>query len=209
MQRFLLVLVAFVLLGDGFYVPEVDQLQVDVGRTPVELGTSEPVLQPGLQIFPLYGYNEESDICQVKQFSATSSRRESLSGEYWDLRACRFDNPEIIFFTGRGIIFWIALFAVIIIRHFYLLPRFRKDKLSLSEKRVSVLWDLGIVFSSLFILVLLTHFFDVPSPSYFYAADIDRIIYSTLIDGRVPGIYFFLYLVWSGLSYFRKSHLTT
>ena len=155
-------------------------------------------------MYPIYGYNSAEHICQVKQGSETSQVRQGLSGEYWNLRACRSNNPEILFFTGLGIVIWIILFATIFLKHFHIKPSYLSKKQNSLEKKIGVLWDLAIVFLSIFILILFLHYFDVPSSTYNYKSDIDHIIYNVLIDARIPTLYLGFYITISIMAFFRK-----
>lgn len=144
-------------------------------------------------IYPTWGYNEENHICQVKQENADSPINENLSGNYSDIRECRYDNPEIIFYTGGGILIWLSIFLFAFLLHYLIIPKFKKR--NQTEKILFFLQDIIIIGFILFILILLQHFFDIPKASYSYLANIDHIIYSTLIRDQVPKIFAIIYLI--------------
>lgn len=154
--------------------------------------------------YPIYGYNSQEHICQVKQGSENSEVKEELDGEYWNIRECRWNNPEILFYTGLGIILWVLLFTAILLKHFYIAPRFLKEKSDFLKKKVGTVWDLSIVFSAVFIMILFLHYFHVPFATYNYSSDIDHIIYSVLIDTQIPALYLALFLIISFVTLYRK-----
>ena len=155
-------------------------------------------------IYPIYGYNSVDHICQVKQISETSEVRQELDGEYWNLRECRSGNSEILFYTGFGIILWALLFALILLKNFYILPRYQLKKLNTLEKKVDVLWESFLICSSIFFLILLLHYFNVPQAVYSYTSDIDHIIYSVLIDRKIAFVYVVVYILVSSVALVRK-----
>lgn len=154
--------------------------------------------------YPIYGYNSTDHICQVKQGSENSEIREELEGQYWDLRDCRSHNPEIILFTGLGIIIWALLFALILLKNFYVVPHFQKKKLTILEKKVGALWDSLLISVPLFVLILLLHYFDIPLATYNYSSDIDHIIYSILIDSQIPFVFLIIYVIASSFVIFKN-----
>lgn len=146
------------------------------------------------QIYPTYGYNQTDHLCQIRESFEGSGVNLNVDGEYWGLRECRVKNPEIILFTGFGIILWVLLFTVIIVKNFYILPKSSTKKITTIEKRIGVLWESFLIAFSMFVLILLLHYFAVPQTFYDYGSDIDQIIYNLLIDGQIPFYYILLYI---------------
>jgi hypothetical protein len=136
-------------------------------------------------VYPIYGHNETEHLCQIKQYDHYSEINEEFVGEYWSLRACRSAHPEIILYTGTGILLWILLLGLIVVNNFILKPKGEK-KYTLDKKQVGTIWDLFVIGSILFLLILLLHYYNVPSTYYDYGSDIDQIIYYTLIYREVP-----------------------
>lgn len=160
------------------------------------------------QIYPVYGYNSKEHICQIKQRFETSQVQEELDGEYWNLRECRWNNPEILFYTGFGIVLWILIFVLVLFKNFYIAPIYLQKKFNTLEKKVGTMWDSFLIFSAISIMILLLHYFSVPFPAYYYASDIDRIIYSILIDRQIPFIYLVIYILASAVTlYLKKKRL--
>ena len=150
-----------------------------------------------LEMYPIYGYNATDHICQIKQESASTPALPNLSGEYWNIRECRSSNPEIIFYTGSGIIIWMVLVIFIFSCYYFIFPRMKK--FTPVEKKVGVIFDISMMGMVLFFLTLLQHFYAVPYATYQYSSDLDNIIYDILIKGRLPlcilGVYVFISLV--------------
>lgn len=145
------------------------------------------------EVYPIYGYNAQENICQIKQDAATAPKNEKFQGEYWNLRLCRQAHPQIIFNTGLGIVIWFSLFLWIFLFHYGLYPRLRAY--TSIEKNLSVIMDIVFLGVVLFFFVLLQHFFDVPYVFYSYPSDFDHILYSTFIHGYVPIQFLILYLL--------------
>ncbi|MFH1767034.1 MAG: hypothetical protein ABH826_02990 [Patescibacteria group bacterium] len=135
-------------------------------------------------IYPIWGYNTQDHICQIKQGSEESTINESLLGDYWSIRECRYENPEIIFYTGGGILFWLAILLFAFALHHIILPKL--EKRSKTEKVLFFLQDVVVMGVILFFVVLLQHYFDIPKAVYPYTSDIDHIIYSTFIRDQIP-----------------------
>ncbi len=158
------------------------------------------------QVYPIYGYNASDHICQIKQESAATPALPNLTGEYWNIRECRFNNPEIIFYTGSGIIIWMVLVILIFSCYYFIFPRMKK--FTSVEKKVCVTFDILMIGMVLFFLTLLQHFYAVPYATYQYSSDIDNIIYDILIKGRLPlcilGVYVFISLVRGVILWRRK-----
>jgi len=142
-------------------------------------------------IYPIWGYNAQDHICQVKQGSEESTINESLFGNYWSIRECRYDNPEIIFYTG-GILVWFAILLFAFVLHHIILPKL--EKRSKAEKVLFFLQDIVVIGIILFFVMLLQHYFDIPKAVYPYTSDIDHIIYSTLIKDQIPITFASIYL---------------
>lgn len=138
-------------------------------------------------IYPIWGYNAQKHICQIKQESGDSPINESLSGEYWNIRECRYDNPEIIFYTGGGILIWFGILLLAFLLHYIVFPKL--EKRTKAEKALFFLQDIAVIGIISFFVVLLQHYFDIPKAIYPYSSDIDHIIYSTFIRGQVPAIF--------------------
>jgi len=144
-------------------------------------------------VYPIYGYNSQENICQVKQSSEKDPVLEQLSGEYWSLRECRSENPQIIFHTGLGIIIWLGLLFLIITFQYCIYPLFQKrNKL---EKKIFFISDVFIIGIVLFFNFLLFHYFSVPHAFYDYGSDIDHILYMTLIRSQIPIYYISIYFI--------------
>lgn len=145
--------------------------------------------------YPNYGYNQVDHICQVKQLSETSKVNDDLVGEFYSLRVCRSENPGIILFTGLGIILWFVLLSVIIVKNFYISPKLSKKKITTLEKRIGVLWESFLIAFSIFVYILLLHYFNVPRTFYDYGSDIDQIVYNVFIDKEIAMFYLVGYIV--------------
>lgn len=135
-------------------------------------------------IYPVWGYNVQDHICQIKQGSEFGPVNESLTGDYWSLRECRYENPEIIFYTGGGILIWFGIFVMVFAFHYIIFPKL--EKRTRVEKALFSLQDIAIIGIVLFLVILLQHYFDVPRAVYNYPSDIDHIIYSSLIREIIP-----------------------
>lgn len=146
--------------------------------------TTESVEAKMPPIYPVWGYNTEDHICQIKQESEESPINENLSGDYWSMRECRYDNPEIILYTGGGILIWFGILLFALLLHHLVFPKL--EKRTKAEKVLFFLQDIVVVGIILFFVVLLQHYFDIPKAVYPYSSDIDHIIYSTLIRDQVP-----------------------
>ncbi|MCR4278650.1 MAG: hypothetical protein NUV81_01960 [bacterium] len=148
-------------------------------------------------IYPIWGYNTQDHICQIKQDSETSTISENLTGDYWSIRECRYENPGIIFYTGGGILIWFSIFIMVFLFHHVIFPKL--EKRTKAEKVLFSLQDITIIGVVLFFIILLQHFFAIPYAVYDYQADIDHIIYSTLIRSQIPlyfaGAYFVIGLI--------------
>jgi len=140
-----------------------------------------------LPIYPIWGYNAQDHICQIKQVSEESSVNENLMGEYWGMRECRYDNPEIILYTGGGILIWFGILLFAFLLHHLVFPKL--EKRTKVEKVLFFLQDITVIGIILFFVVLLQHYFDIPKAAYQYSSDIDHIIYSTFIRDQVPIIF--------------------
>ncbi len=147
------------------------------------------------EVYPIYGYNEESNLCQIKQSSAQDVQQESLIGDYWSLRGCRVGNPEVFWNTGSGIAIWFLIILAVFSFNFLIYPKFKKR--TLIEKCDFSMFELACIGIVLFFIVLLQHYFLVPNFYYDYGSDIDRIIYSNFIRPRVPIFYGLVYLVFA------------
>ena len=161
------------------------------------LAVPEVSMASDLKIYPIWGYNAQDHICQIKQNSETSPINESLMGDYWSIRECRYENPEVIFYTGGGILIWFSILLMVILFHYVIFPKL--EKRTKAEKVLFSLQDITILGIILFFTILLQHFFDIPRAVYDYQSDIDHIIYSTLIRSRIPlcfaGAYFLISLL--------------
>lgn len=162
------------------------------------LSAAESRLPP---IYPVWGYNMQDNVCQIKQAREDSPAREELEGYYYDLRDCRSNNRKIIFYTGRGILVWAALFVGIFCLHYFVYPRMKK--LSQTEKTLAVIQDIVIIGVVLFFAVLLQHYFGFTRATYPYPSDIDHIIYSTFIYDHFPISIFSFYVLLSILRTFQ------
>ncbi len=138
-------------------------------------------------IYPIWGYNAQDHICQIKQSSEESSINENLAGEHWSIRECRYDNPEIIFYTGGGILIWFGILLLAFFMHRLVFPEL--EKRTKAEKVLFFLQDIVVIGIILFFIVLLQHYFDLPKAVYPYSSDIDHIIYSTLIRDQIPAMF--------------------
>ena len=144
-------------------------------------------------IYPIWGYNTQDHICQIKQGSEESTINEDLLGDYWSMRECRYENPEIIFYTGGGILVWLAILLFALILHHIIFPKL--EKRSKAEKVLFLLQDIIVIGVILFFVLLLQHYFDVPKAVYPYNSDIDHIIYSTFIRDQIPIMFAGAYLI--------------
>ena len=148
-------------------------------------------------IYPIWGYNTQDHICQIKQGSEDGPVNENLIGDYWDIRECRYENPEIIFYTGEGILIWFGIFLMVFLFHNVIFPKL--EKRTKAEKVLFCLQDIVIIGIILFFTILFQHFFAIPRAVYDYQSDIDHIIYSTLIRSQTPlnfaAAYFIIALV--------------
>ena len=149
-------------------------------------------------VYPIFGYNEDDNLCQIKQLNTESDVNEDLQGEYWNLRECRFSNPQIILNTGLGILIWLVLLTSIFVKNFFILNKVALQKKT--DKRIDVLWDSFLILVLLSVIVLISHYFSVPITYYHYGSDIDQIFYSYFIDSRIPIIVTILYMVYSFVS---------
>ncbi len=143
-------------------------------------------------IYPIWGYNAQNHICQIKQESEDGAVNENLAGDYWSMRECRLNNPEIIFYTGKGIIIWLGIFLVALLTHYAILPIL--EKRTKAEKVLFFLQDIAMIAVILFFTVLLQHYFDIPKAFYNYQSDIDHIIYSTFVKEQVPTYFATVYI---------------
>ena len=146
--------------------------------TPLKASASIPLT------YPIWGYNAQEHLCQIKIESSTSPIRENLTGDYSDIRECRYQNPEIIFYTGGGILIWLGLLLFMILFHFYLFPSLKKHKKT--QQIISFQQDLIYIAIILFFTVLLFHFYSIPHAFYDYQSDIDHIIYTVFISEEFP-----------------------
>lgn len=144
-------------------------------------------------IYPIWGYNAQDHICQIKQESEDGPIDENLSGEYWSIRECRYDNLEIIFYTGGGIPIWFGILLLAFLLHHIVFPKL--EKRTKAEKVLFFLQDIAVIGIILFFAVLLQHYFDIPKAVYPYSSDIDHIIYSTFIRDQVPIIFASAYML--------------
>lgn len=144
-------------------------------------------------IYPVWGYSEQSHICQIKQESEESLPNEQLGGQYSSIHECRSANPEIIFYTGEGILIWLAILLTIILNNFILLPKAKNR--THTENTVFFLRDVAGIGIILFFVVLLQHYYNIPRAFYNYTSDIDHIIYSTFIRSEVPAMFATGYLL--------------
>ena len=133
------------------------------------------------EVYPLYGYNAEENLCQ-----------ENLTGEYWGLRECRRENPQVFLNTGFGIVIWFFIFRLVFVSNFLIFPRLHKK--SHSEKMVGTIFDLAIIGLVLFFALLLQHYFLIPQAYYDYGSDIDQLIYANFIHPQVPLLYGAVYI---------------
>ncbi len=141
--------------------------------------------------YPIYGYSEEENLCKIKQSSAEAAIQEDLTGEYWNLRECRVENPKVFFNTGFGIVIWFFIFSLAFVSNFYIYPRFQKK--SDLEKRSAWFSDLIVLGLAVFFILLLEHYFSVPYVYHDYGSDVDHIIYSNFIHPQVPTLYALAY----------------
>lgn len=144
-------------------------------------------------IYPIWGYNNQDHICQIKQKTELAPVSQNMSGNYSDIRECRYRNPQIIFYTGAGIFGWFIILIFAILSHYFIFPKFKKH--SKIEKSLFFLLDLFVIGIILFFTILLQHFFVVPKTVYDYQSDIDRIIYSTFIKTEIPFTFASAYFV--------------
>lgn len=168
------------------------------------ISTAESVEARISPIYPIWGYNAPEHICQIKQGSADSVVNENLSGEYWSIRECRLDNPEIILYTGGGILVWFGILLFALLLNYLIIPKI--EKRSKTEKVLFFLQDIVVIGIVLFFVVLLQHYFDIPKAVYPYSSDIDHIIYSTLIKDQIPITFAGLYLIASLVRVFFMYH---
>jgi hypothetical protein len=139
--------------------------------------------------YPIYGYNAEDHICQIKQAAAQSERKESFLGEYSGLYECRSAHPEILFFTGQGILWWIVIFGACVAK--YMITAKRK-KVSFQSLQGSCAFEIVLGGAIFFILFLLaSYFFGGSSP--YYTSDVDAILYEFAIHPRFPSTFAVLY----------------
>lgn len=156
---------------------------------------SQSALAGMRETFPIYGYNLNEKICQIKQATKSTPVNSELIGEYWSLQNCRTDNPEIIFYTGRGIIIWTVLLAAILLLNYF---RNKKPQ-NLNSFKIDVIFDLVIIQAFLFFTVLQSHYFNTPMASYLYEAEIDHIVYSLFIKGNFPIKVLITYVIIKGI----------
>lgn len=145
------------------------------------------------EVYPIYGYNAEDHICQIKQASAQSDRNESFLGEYSGLYECRSTHPEILFFTGQGIIWWVVILSGCLIKYAYIAKRKRVSFQSLQGLCAFEIVLGGAIFFITFLLI--SYFFGGSSP--YYASDVDAILYEFAIHPRYPSAFAVLYGVFS------------
>ncbi len=158
------------------------------------------------QIYPIWGYNSQDHICQIKQELEGGIIRENLSGDYWNIRECRRDNSEIIFYTGTGILVWFGILMFAVLMHYFIFPKL--EKRTKVEKVLFFLQDVVIIGIILFFVVLQQHYFNIPKAVYPYPSDIDHIIYSTFIMGQFPIMFAGAYVIISSIravSMYRKN----
>lgn len=146
-----------------------------------------------LEVYPLYGYNVEENICQVKQASAESEIQENLTGEYWSLRECRVENLKVFFNTGSGIAIWFLMVLGSFCLNFFIYSKFKE--VTLKEKQSSFTFELVCIGLVLFFIMLLQHYFSVPYAYYDYGSDIDHIVYANFIYPQLPMYYAVAYLI--------------
>lgn len=136
------------------------------------------------QIYPIWGYNSQDHICQIKQELGGGVIRENLSGDYRNIRECRRNNSEIIFYTGTGILVWFGIILFAVFLHYFIFPKL--EKRTKAEKVLFFLQDVVVMGVILFFVVLWQHYFNIPKAVYSYPSDIDHIIYSTFIRDQFP-----------------------
>lgn len=173
---------------------------------PFAISTAENAEAGIPPIYPIWGYHVQNHVCQIKQETEDGVVNKNLSGYYSDIRECRSDNPEIILYTGGGILIWFSLLLFALLFHYVVFPKL--EKRTKAEKVLFFLQDVTAIGIILFFVILLQHYFDIPKAVYAYSSDIDHIIYSTLIRGQVPamfaGAYVFVSLVRVVLVYQKK-----
>jgi hypothetical protein len=154
---------------------------------------SAPVRADYLEIFPVYGYNQGNNLCQIKQATPDSSVNDWLRGDYVSLRECRTENPQVIWRTGTGLIIWPVVASLISLSHFIVYPRIKKT--SLLERKVGALLD-GVILMGLVIFQLLWNFYFLGSrPYYDHGSDWANLIYMNLIRFQWPLVYLVGYLM--------------
>ncbi|MDF1496764.1 MAG: hypothetical protein P1P90_01755 [Patescibacteria group bacterium] len=151
-------------------------------------------------VYPVWGYNAQDHICQIKQESEQGLVNENLLGDYWNIRECRSNHPEIIFYSGGGILIWFCLLIFVFALHYLIFPKL--DKRNKAEKAIFFVQDIIILAIVMFFIVLLQHYFDIPMAVYNYQSDADHIIYSTFIKNRIPLFIAGVYILISSLRLF-------
>ncbi|MFB6182297.1 MAG: hypothetical protein ABEJ24_05390 [Candidatus Magasanikbacteria bacterium] len=139
---------------------------------------------------PFYGYNQEDNICQVKQQDKSGPINKALEGRYDTLRDCRYDNPQIIFNTGLGIIIWFIIFSIIAAFNYLILPRIKDIKNR--DKDLYFIRDVVFVGIALFFAIIIMHYFAPLQPYYDYGSDIDGMIYMLFIHSNFSSYVLFL-----------------
>ncbi len=145
-----------------------------------------------MAIYPIYGYNTENNICQIKQYSKTSPINKNLKWNYRNIRECRSDNPKIILNTWAWILIWFIIIIFSFSLHNFIIPKFKTT--TKIEKTISFLQDIVFMGIALFFIILLQHYFNIPNATYWYTSDIDHIIYSTLINKGISLLFALAYL---------------
>ena len=156
--------------------------------------------------YPIWGYNTQNHICQIKQKSEESRINEKLEGHFLSMQECRRENPEIIFYTGEGILIWLGIFVFSLIAHYLVYPKLIKR--TRAEKAIFHIQDIIFIGIALFFIILLAHYFEIPRAYYPYSSDIDHIIYSFFIRPELPLKLGFLYIILSfvrGFFMYRKN----
>lgn len=145
------------------------------------------------EIYPMYGYNAEDHICQVKQASAEDDRNESFRGEYSSLYECRSAHPEILFFTGQGIIWWVIILSACLIKYAYIA---KKKRVTFQSMQGSCAFEIALGSALFFIIFLFaSYFFGGSSP--YYGSEIEAVLYEFAIHPRYPSIFAMFYGVFS------------
>lgn len=145
------------------------------------------------EIYPIYGYNAENHICQIKQSSKESDRNEILFGEYSSIYECRSTHPGILFFTGQGILWWVIILSACLIKYAYIA---KKRKVSFQSMQGSCAFEIVLGAAIFFIIFLFTSYFFGGSSPY-YTSEIDAMLYELTIHPRYPFLFANLYGVLS------------